>query len=115
MSAGCRDDLKSVTDFTEIKDVDMEPSESVELIVGDIRDPDRVRNAVTGIKINIVVHLPDQTGVIPSLEDPGLDREINIQGMLNGLMAVKESGIEKFVFSSSGTPQGRAGGEGRIY
>lgn len=104
LSVGERKDLGAVTPYEEIKTCKETKQEGVELFVGDIRDPDTVKNAMAGI--DVVVHLAAQTGVIPSIEDPRLDCEINVGGMLNVLMAVKESGIKKFVFSSSGAPLG---------
>lgn len=76
----------------------------VELIEGDIRDREVVRCAtksVTGI-----VHLAAQTGVIPSVEDPQFDHEINVGGTLNLLQAAVKNGVQRFVFASSNAPVG---------
>lgn len=76
----------------------------VELMVGDIRDYEAVTEATRGV--TGVVHLAAQTGVIPSVEDPHLDYEINVGGTLNLLRASVENGVERFVFASSNAPVG---------
>lgn len=53
-----------------------------------------------------IVHLAAQTGVIPSLQNPKKDAEINITGTLNLLEAAARNHIEAFVFASSAAPLG---------
>lgn len=53
-----------------------------------------------------IVHLAAQTGVIPSLQDPKKDAEVNITGTLNLLEAAVKHHIEAFVFASSAAPLG---------
>jgi UDP-glucose 4-epimerase len=53
-----------------------------------------------------IVHLAAQTGVIPSLQDPLKDAEVNITGTLNLLEAAVKHHIEAFVFASSAAPLG---------
>lgn len=76
----------------------------VELIVGDIRDYTTVSRAVAGVMG--VVHLAAQTGVIPSIENPWLDYDINVGGTLNLLRAAVEHKVQRFVFASSNAPVG---------
>ena len=53
-----------------------------------------------------VVHLAAQTGVLPSLENPMKDAEVNIIGTLNLLEASVKHKIETFIFASSAAPLG---------
>ncbi|MFQ5615697.1 MAG: NAD-dependent epimerase/dehydratase family protein, partial [Anaerolineales bacterium] len=53
----------------------------VDLIQGDILDPDRVGAAVPGH--DGVVHLAAQTGVPGSIKDPFYDCQVNVIGTLN--------------------------------
>ncbi len=72
-------------------------------IKGDVRDKklDNIFEAT-----DFVVHLAAQTGVIPSIENPFSDAEINIMGILNLLNYSVKYKIKKFVFSSSAAPLG---------
>lgn len=70
----------------------------------DILQKEAVYRALEGQQS--VVHLAAQTGVIPSLENPEKDAEINITGTLNLLRASVKHKIETFVFASSAAPLG---------
>ena len=50
----------------------------------------------------VVMHLAAQSGVRPSLEDPGLDAQINILGTLNLLEGAAGAGTRKIVYAASG-------------
>jgi UDP-glucose 4-epimerase len=53
-------------------------------------------------RFDAVVHCAAQTNVMRSLEDPGLDRRINVDGLRRVLGAAEASGCARFVFISSG-------------
>ncbi len=57
-------------------------------------------------KSDYVVHLAAQTGVIPSIENPFKDADVNVLGTLNLLNYSVKYGIKRFVFSSSAAPLG---------
>jgi len=76
-----------------------------EIIVGDILDPDQVRQAVSGM--DGVVHLAAQTGVPGSLVDPRRDCQTNVLGTLNVLEACRLEAVDRLVFASSNAPLGR--------
>lgn len=69
----------------------------------DIRDP--LAEVLTE-GADVVVHLAAESGVQPSIKDPGLTNEINVYGTLNMLRACVDSGVKRFVFASSGTVLG---------
>jgi len=76
----------------------------LELVVADIRDRDATFKAVRGA--GVIVHLAANTGVIPSIESPREDCEVNVFGTLNLLEAARLAGVPRFVFASSGAPLG---------
>jgi UDP-glucose 4-epimerase len=53
-------------------------------------------------RFDAVVHCAAQTNVMRSLEDPELDRRINVDGLRRVLDAAEASGCARFVFISSG-------------
>jgi UDP-glucose 4-epimerase len=74
------------------------------LIAGDVRDLDAVRQAALGH--SHVVHLAAHTNVIESVKDPIHDVEVNVDGLLNTLIAARDAGADGFVFASSNAPLG---------
>lgn len=79
-------------------------SAELEFIHGDVRERQDVERAVAGV--DAVVHLAAQSGVIPSMENPGLDHSINVLGTLNVLEASRNAEVKRFVFSSSNATSG---------
>lgn len=73
-------------------------------IAGDIRDRDAVDAAMAGQQV--VIHLAAQTGVMPSIDDPEFDCDVNIQGGLTLLRAAARHGVKRFVNASSSAPVG---------
>lgn len=76
----------------------------IELQIGDIRNIDDC--CLSTKNVRAVVHFAAQAGVIPSVEDPYFDFEVNARGTLNLLHAAKENRVEKFIFASSNAPLG---------
>ena len=76
----------------------------IELIEGDIRDPDTVRAAVEGV--DRVFHQAALVSVPLSLEDPVTTHAINVNGTLNLLNAAREGGVQSFVYASSSAVYG---------
>lgn len=73
--------------------------ESVTIIEGDIRDQKAVSSAVRGS--DYVLHLAAQISVPISVENPAMNEEVNSGGTLNVLLAARDSGVKRFVLSSS--------------
>ena len=69
--------------------------------LADIRD-DILSTIFEIEKPDIVIHLAAQMSVPFSVENPQLDLEINLKGLLNLLDASVKNNVKKFVFSSSG-------------
>jgi UDP-glucose 4-epimerase len=75
-----------------------------ELVEGDVRDVDALALAAHGS--DVVFHLAAGTGVLPSIEDPFGDFDLNARGTLAALWAARQAGADRFVFSSSNAPLG---------
>ncbi|HCO96307.1 MAG TPA: epimerase [Phycisphaerales bacterium] len=75
------------------------------LIEADIRDRDAMDRAV-GDGVDVIVHLAARAGVRPSIAQPVLYADVNINGTLNLLEAAKKYEIKKFIFASSSSVYG---------
>ena len=71
----------------------------VNVRVGDIRDRSACDDAVDGV--DGVIHLAAQTSVLPSVEAPEIDLELNGFGTLNILSACNAAGVRRVVCASS--------------
>jgi UDP-glucuronate 4-epimerase len=73
---------------------------------GDIRDYQALRRLFQTEPIEGVIHLAARAGVRPSIEQPLLYSETNIQGTLNLLECCREFHIRHFLFGSSSSVYG---------
>jgi len=76
----------------------------IDLVEGDLRSRDDVKKAVAGIQY--IFHYGALPSVIRSVEDPWTANEVNIDGTLNLLLAARDAGVERLVFSSSSSVYG---------
>src|SRR6185369_1523521 len=72
----------------------------------DIRDPAALERVFSENKFGCIVHLAARAGVRPSLDQPQLYAETNINGTLNLLELARKHGIKQFVFGSSSSVYG---------
>ena len=72
----------------------------------DICDAEKLREVFAANKFDAVVHLAARAGVRPSLLQPALYAQTNINGTLNLLELSKEYGVGQFVFGSSSSVYG---------
>ena len=77
-----------------------------QLIEGDIRDARLVEGLFTTHRIGVVVHLAARAGVRPSIEQPLLYADVNVNGTVTLLEACRKHGIGKFIFGSSSSVYG---------
>jgi len=75
------------------------------LVEADIRDSAAMDGAV-GDDIDVIVHLAAKAGVRPSIEQPLLYADVNVNGTMVLLEAAKKHKIGKFVFASSSSIYG---------
>ncbi len=77
-----------------------------ELVEGDIRDAEKVASILARGGIETVVHLAAKAGVRPSIADPVGYMDVNINGTVVMLEAVRKHNIPKFIFASSSSVYG---------
>jgi nucleoside-diphosphate-sugar epimerase len=76
------------------------------LVEGDIRDESALSQIFKEHAIDIVVHLAARVGIRPSIQDPRGYFDVNVNGTLNILEAMKNGGVKKLVFASSSSIYG---------
>jgi UDP-N-acetylglucosamine/UDP-N-acetyl-alpha-D-glucosaminouronate 4-epimerase len=76
-----------------------EVEDAVELVEGELRSYERVHNAVRGSEV--VFHLGALGSVPRSVQDPLTSSAVNVEGTLNVLLAARDEGVRRVVFSSS--------------
>ena len=76
----------------------------VEIVEGELRSYERVHNAVRGV--DLVYHLGALGSVPRSVQDPLTSSAVNVEGTLNVLLAARDEGIRRVVFSSSASVYG---------
>jgi len=81
-------------------------SPNYRLVDADIRDAATMAALFTEYKFDVVVHLAARAGVRPSLSEPKLYAETNINGTLNLLELARQHNIKQFVFGSSSSVYG---------
>lgn len=90
---GSRDNLEDMID-------------GIELIEGDIRDAELMRDVMKNVQY--CLHQAALPSVPRSVEDPATSNEINVAGTLNTLLAAKEMGVKRFVYASSSSVYGNS-------
>ena len=99
------DRVRVIDDFSSgIRDNLAEVLSDIELIEGDIRDVDVTKNAARGVEA--VFHLAAVPSVPRSIKEPRLTHEVNVDGTFNMLMAARDTGVSRFIFSSSSSIYG---------
>ena len=71
----------------------------VEVVEGELRSYERVHAAVRGIEV--VYHLGALGSVPRSVQDPLTSNAVNVEGTLNVLLAARDEGVRRVIFSSS--------------
>src|SRR3954469_10749116 len=78
--------------------------DEIELVEGDIQSYERVHTAVKGCEV--VFHLAALPSVPRSVQDPLTSTASNVTGTLNILLAARDEGVRRVVFSSSSSVYG---------
>jgi UDP-glucose 4-epimerase len=76
----------------------------VRVVEGELRSYERVHNAVRGVET--VFHLGALGSVPRSVQDPLTSSAVNVEGSLNVLLAARDEGVRRVVFSSSSSVYG---------
>ena len=81
-------------------------SPNYKLVEADIRDHATLEKAFAETNFDCIVHLAARAGVRPSLKEPQLYVETNINGTMNLLELARKHGVKQFVFGSSSSVYG---------
>lgn len=76
------------------------------LIEDDILNYDALRAFFDQHPIDVIVHLAARAGVRPSIQQPLLYEQVNVQGTINLLEIARLYGVKKFIFASSSSVYG---------
>jgi UDP-N-acetylglucosamine/UDP-N-acetyl-alpha-D-glucosaminouronate 4-epimerase len=79
---------------------------SLDVVQGDVRDPDSVRQAVRGA--DVIHHLAALPSVPRSVREPMAVHQVNVDGTLNVLLAARDAGVRRLVYASSSSVYGNA-------
>lgn len=81
-------------------------NENFKLFETDIRDAAVLERIFARTKFDVIVHLAARAGVRPSLSEPKLYTETNVNGTVNLLELARQHDIKQFVFASSSSVYG---------
>jgi UDP-glucuronate 4-epimerase len=84
----------------------LQQNKNFKLFEADIRDERALKDIFSKNEFDLVIHLAAMAGVRPSIENPQLYTEVNINGTVNLLEECKKHNIKKFIFSSSSSIYG---------
>ena len=82
----------------------LELARRIEFIKGDIRDLERVREAVKGM--DYVLHQAALPSVTRSIQDPITTNDVNITGTLNVLVAARDAKVKRVIYAASSSVYG---------
>ena len=89
-----------------LRQVDPHLLSDIELVSGDLTDPDAVRRAVQGC--DLVYHLGALISIPYSYRNPAHAAQVNIIGTLNVLLACRDAGVSRLVHTSTSEVYGTA-------
>ena len=79
---------------------------SVELVEGDLADPEIARQAVVGV--DYVMHQAAIPSVPRSVADPWVSHRANVDATLHLLLAAREAGVRRVIYAASSSAYGDA-------
>ena len=80
--------------------------EDFNLFRADIRDKTRLSEIFRESKPDLVIHLAAMAGVRPSIADPFLYYDVNVNGTLTVLETMRQFGVRRMIFASSSSVYG---------
>jgi len=86
--------------------IDKKIKDYIEVFVGDVRDPNGVRESIKNV--DIIFHLAALIGIPYSYHSPDNYIDTNIKGTLNILQAVRQSKVKKVIHTSTSEVYGTA-------
>ncbi len=73
---------------------------------GDVRDRKALDRLFARYRIDAVIHLAAKAGVRPSIDDPEAYVDVNVNGTLRLLEAMRDAGVPRLLFASSSSVYG---------
>src|SRR5438132_6821814 len=107
-------DIAILDDFNDFYDPQIKRqniaavAKDVEIHHLDLRDSGAVRNLFHREKFEAIAHLAARAGVRPSIQNPQLYYDTNVDGTLHLLDAARVTGVERFIFASSSSVYGNS-------
>src|SRR4029078_12910689 len=92
------DDVRVLDNFSTGNRANLEGLD-VDMVEGELRSYERVHAAVRGV--DVVYHLGALGSVPRSVQDPLTSNAVNVEGTLNVLLAARDEGVRRVIFSSS--------------
>ncbi len=102
----CLVEYDSRGDIGWLDDITPEVAAGIEIVAGDLRDADAVRDCVSGT--DVVFHLGALIAIPYSYKHPRQVIESNVTGTLNVLLAARDLGVERVVHTSTSEVYGTA-------
>ena len=96
----------SFNNFGWLSDLEDDELKSIELVLGDVRDPAQMQHFVKGCET--VFHLAALIAIPYSYVAPSSYVQTNVMGTLNVLQAAREAGVTKFIHTSTSEVYGTA-------
>lgn len=97
--------VRILDNFSTGKQANIAPFGSrVEVVEGDLRDPDALARAVRGCEV--VYQQAALRSVPRSIDDPLANNEVNVTAILRLLVAAKQAGVRRVVYASSSSVYG---------
>lgn len=78
----------------------------IEIVEGDLRNEEEVLRLFTRVRPQMTLHLAARAGVRPSILNPKLYLETNVNGTLHVLEGARRAGCERLIFASSSSIYG---------
>ena len=107
-------DIAILDDFNDFYDPQIKRqniaavAKDVEIHHLDLRDSGAVRNLFHREKFEAIAHLAARAGVRPSIQNPQLYYDTNVDGTLHLLDAARVTGVERYIFASSSSVYGNS-------
>lgn len=92
-------DIRVLDDLSNVSG-DLKTENNIDIIVGDIRNKEVIEDVLTDT--DILIHLAAHTRVVDSVENPGLNFNINVNGTFILLEAARHKGVDLIVNASTG-------------
>lgn len=96
--------VRVLDDFSSGRREFLPQRSEIEVIAGDLRDPEILRRAVAGVEV--VFHQGALRSVPRSVEDPFAYHDVNATGTMRLLLAARDAGVRRVVFASSSSVYG---------